>query len=404
MKKTYENPVRARKVRFYPDTAQKKKLNLWFGALRFCYNKLVETNNYVGQGGVDLASMRAVIRAAEKEHPWLIAIVDKDTKKAVEESKVPEGLRDVAIRDYDKARKAHFAKLKKSPDAALRGAKFKFRTKKDAQESFEVRPRDMIHEGGMYAILGLSRLKAVEKLPTTVECAVRFVRDRLGRFYLIVPRQVPKKSENQALQRHESVISLDPGVRTFQTTYDATGLTTEWGKGDMSAIFELCRGADRAQADMAKKKGRKKRGAKRAWLRLLDGIKNKVKEIHRKLAKWLCENYEVILIPTFESSRMVRKADRKIRSKTVRSMLTWSHYGFRQLLKDKAELYPWVKVVECEEPYTSKTCGQCGVINTTLGGSKVFKCKACHYVADRDINAARNILLRYLSLFCGKMA
>ena len=123
------------------------------------------------------------------------------------------------------------------------------------------------------------------------------------------------------------------------------------------------------------------------------------KEIHRKLAAWLCENYRVILIPVFETSRMVAtRGMRKISSKIVRSMLTWSHYAFRQLLKAKAELYPWVRVVECDEAYTSKTCGSCGEIHATLGGSKVFECKKCAYTADRDLNGARNILLRWLTL------
>ncbi len=97
---------------------------------------------------------------------------------------------------------------------------------------------------------------------------------------------------------------------------------------------------------------------------------------------------------------MVRRAGRKIKSVTARGMLTRPHYAFREMLKAKAELFPWVNVVECDEAYTSNTCGCCGTIHQTLSGSKVFKCKACKYVADRDINAARNILLRYLSLHC----
>ena len=139
---------------------------------------------------------------------------------------------------------------------------------------------------------------------------------------------------------------------------------------------------------------------KLAWHRALFRIKNKVKALHRKISAWLCENYKVKLIPTFETSRMVRRANRKIRSKTARQMLTWSHYAFRAMLKDKAKLFPWVKVVEYIEAYTSKTCGNCGKIHHTLGGAKTFKCKHCKYVADRDISAARNILLRYLSLKC----
>ena len=79
-------------------------------------------------------------------------------------------------------------------------------------------------------------------------------------------------------------------------------------------------------------------------------------------------------------------------------MMTLSHSAFRQRLLDTAKRYPWCKVVVCDEQYTSKTCGNCGKLNETLGGNKVFTCGGCGYVADRDCSAARNILLRYLTL------
>ena len=74
----------------------------------------------------------------------------------------------------------------------------------------------------------------------------------------------------------------------------------------------------------------------------------------------------------------------------------------RQVLITKSELYDNCKVIECDESYTSKTCGYCGVVNDKLGGNKLFKCKASNcqnkfLSSDRDIHAARNILLRYLT-------
>ena len=62
-------------------------------------------------------------------------------------------------------------------------------------------------------------------------------------------------------------------------------------------------------------------------------------EVHKRLAKWLCENYRCVLIPEFKTSQMVRRDQRKLRSKTVRQMLTWSHYRFRQRLLSKAREY-----------------------------------------------------------------
>lgn len=80
----------------------------------------------------------------------------------------------------------------------------------------------------------------------------------------------------------ESMVALDPGVRTFQTTYDTSGLATEWGKDDMKRLFVLCRFADKIQSAWQSKKGAKRRSTKLAWHRALFKIKNKVKELHRK--------------------------------------------------------------------------------------------------------------------------
>ena len=72
-------------------------------------------------------------------------------------------------------------------------------------------------------------------------------------------------------------------------------------------------------------------------------------------------------------------------SKTVRGMCTWAHFRFRERLKAKAELFPWCNVIECDEVYTSKTCGRCGRINENLGSNKTMRCPhaGCGYVADR---------------------
>ncbi len=54
-------------------------------------------------------------------------------------------------------------------------------------------------------------------------------------------------------------------------------------------------------------------------------------------------------------------------------MCIWSHYAFRQILLNKAELFPRCIVIVCNEVYISKTCGQCGSLhNKTLGSSKTF--------------------------------
>ena len=138
---------------------------------------------------------------------------------------------------------------------------------------------------------------------------------------------------------------------------------------------------------------------RRAWHKMQWRIRNLVDECHKKMVKFLCANYSVILLPAFKTHDMVLRNQRKIASKTARAMLTWSHYRFKQRLLFQRQEYPWCKVVICDEAYTSMTCGLCGALNHQLGGAKVFKCPSCGAVLDRDVNGARNILLKNSSLF-----
>ena len=123
-----------------------------------------------------------------------------------------------------------------------------------------------------------------------------------------------------------------------------------------------------------------------------------ISDIHRKTAKFICDNYDTVIIPAFKSQRMVERKDsegewkRKIGKGTSRRLMRWGHYKFRELLRAKGEQTKTRVVVGTEE-WTSKTCGKCFKIKHDLGSSKVFQCDNCGFIADRDLNAARNIMM-----------
>jgi len=118
-------------------------------------------------------------------------------------------------------------------------------------------------------------------------------------------------------------------------------------------------------------------------------IKNLIKEIHCKTVNWLLQNHKVILLPSFNTSHMVRRGARKIGSRTARKMMAWSHYKFKERLQFKQQEYRWSKVIIVDEAYTSKTCTRCGKLNEQLRGNKIFKCNGCKLILDRDIGGAR---------------
>ncbi len=91
---------------------------------------------------------------------------------------------------------------------------------------------------------------------------------------------------------------------------------------------------------------------------------------------------------------MAKKGRRRIRSKSVRQMLTLSHYQFKQFLKHKAEEMGKV-VIDVNEAYTSKTVSWTGEM-VKIGGSKIIKSPSTGESMDRDLNGARGIFLRAL--------
>ena len=92
---------------------------------------------------------------------------------------------------------------------------------------------------------------------------------------------------------------------------------------------------------------------------------------------------------------MSQKDERKINKSTTRGILSLSHFSFRQRLIYQCKKQKNLLIIT-EEPYTSKTCSNCGN-EQEIGSKKTFECEKCKIKIDRDYNGARNILLRTLT-------
>lgn len=356
-----ENTVqRSRKIRVYPNKDQKQILNNWFGASRFAYNKTVE---FLKQPNTK-SQWKSIKTGLLHEMPeW--------------SKEVPYQIKSVAIRDCCQAVSNAKRKFKQT-------GKFnevKFRSKKRGDNNLFI-PQSAVSENGVYHTI-LGKLKTAELLwKPKHDC--RFVFQN-GRYFVIVPIDVAvKRPDNQRL----SACSLDCGVRTFQTVFSKE-LIIKVGEHDFQRIFRYCYNLDKL---ISRKKKEKSNKFNKAMQRIRWKVRDLIDEIHNKLAVVLCRMFDVIYIPTFETHDMVSK----LRHKTSRAMLGWAHYRFKQKLKSKAEEYS-CRVIDCTEEYSSKTCGECGEISS-IGGKEVWTCKHCGCVHDRDINGARNILLKQLFL------
>jgi putative transposase len=221
------------------------------------------------------------------------------------------------------------------------------------------------------------------------------------RWFAVFPVEfVPQVSGKQTM------VALDPGVRSFLTGFDGEKFI-DIGNNDITKIYRLCRFADALISQKSKLKGRNNKYKRQRIQTKIDSLfirtRNLIDECHKKVAKWLTTEYRLIFLPTFETSQMVAKTgkkSRKINSKTVRQMLRWSHYRFKQTLKFQA-LKRGCTVLDVTEEYTSKTCTSCGKVHAKLGSSKKFKCPYCGHQLPRDWNGALGIFLKALRDIAG---
>jgi putative transposase len=146
-----------------------------------------------------------------------------------------------------------------------------------------------------------------------------------------------------------------------------------------------------------KKHARKnKNNIRKALKRMSTNIKNLVDECHKKVTKWLFDNFDVIILPKLNTNSFCQK---NMSKKVKNNIKAWGHCGLLDRIKNKNREYPETIVLSPTEEYTSKTCSHCGCVHSKLGSNKEFVCPqtGCESVFDRDVNGAFNILLKTLT-------
>lgn len=355
--------IKSRKIKIYPNKEQKLILNKWFAASRKTYN---ETINYLKQKETKANWITIKL--------WLLKALPDWCKE------VPFQIKAIAVKDACIAIKN--AKIKYIKTKKLNEVKFK--SIKNNKQSIYI-TKSAIKESGIYPTI-LGKLIYSEPLPENILDS-RLILEN-GNYYLCVNYNSTIIQNNNEIR----IISLDPGVRTFQTFFSEE-YCGKIGNGSIGRIQRLCCYLDNLISRISKEKSKRKRRMKKAANRIRIKIRNLISELHWKTANFLCKNFDIILLPTFETSDMVLKVKRKITSKSARQMLTFSHYLFKQRLISKAKELGKLLIL-VNEAYTSKTASWTGEIKHKLGSSKTITSNGIRL--DRDYNGARGILLRAL--------
>jgi putative transposase len=184
-------------------------------------------------------------------------------------------------------------------------------------------------------------------------------------------------------------IGIDWGVKTTATTTDALFDLPHPGHRKRCA-------AERAEAQRKMARRRRPKGqapskgyltAKRQAARIEMKAARQNTHDARVWAKRITDHHALIAVEDFKpkflsKTRMARKAADAAIGSCKRELIDRGTRAGR-------------KVVLVPPAYTTMTCSECGArANLRLGlGIRIFDCAACGYTADRDVNAARTILV-----------
>ena len=347
-----DTQIKSRKIRIYPTQQQKILFKHWFGVARKFYN---ETLTIYKNGS---------------EKTW-----DKVYQDIAEQNKEHDYVKSVPYQ------------IKKIAKRSGKPFEMKFKSKKNPKQSCYI-PKSAISSSGIYyTIAGKLRMKERTWFENEDINDCRLVLE-FGKWFIVIPKEI----KTTPIDNQGGVVAIDPGVRTFATYFSTEGYFGKLGQGAFDRILKLNLKIDKVISKLSKETDKhKKSNLKRSIFNIRFKIRNLIDELHWKAIKFFTSRFKVIIFPSFNIIKMVKKSKRKLPKKVVRSMYCFRFYEFKERLKLKCKEND-VTFVESSEAFTSRTNSFTGELMENLGSKEKFMFN--NISIDRDINGARNILIR----------
>ncbi len=187
--------------------------------------------------------------------------------------------------------------------------------------------------------------------------------------------------ETNLLLASEAVVGIDMGI-TYLVA-DSTGRQVKNPKNLQHAATKLAK----AQRRLSKcvKGSRRRNKARKVVARHHERIANRRKDGLHKLSREYVNAYGTIVVEDLQPANMMRNR------RFAKAIGDASWGMLRRMLEAKAE-EAGRRVVAVPPHYTSQRCSACGVNVQKSLSVRTHICPNCGYVADRDVNAALNIL------------
>ena len=219
--------------------------------------------------------------------------------------------------------------------------------------------------------------RLMEGTPKTVYLVLRAD----GHWYALIVCETEPQTEHLPSRCSHPDIGLDVGLKSFLT--DSEGQTVENPRFYRTSQKTLRR--QQRQLCRRKKGSKRRRKAARTVAKTHLKINRQRRDHHFKTAKPYAEGYQRIVVEDLAIPNMVKNHH------LSKSITDASWGAFLAILEAKAESAGH-QVLRVNPRFTSQKCHQCGEIVQKSLSVRTHICPCCGYVADRDVNAAKNIL------------
>ena len=398
-KETEKKNLKTIKIRIFPDKNEKSKLQDMFNQYKWYYNATLSIvhQHYGDKLTEPLKYSNITIRKLIKKYNYIESEQEDKKERYFEYDETRNEMPNPNFWDYNHNRvpRGAIEKFVSSLNSCIsnykngniKKFKMKFLSKKN--------PTEMVHfedisypsfikniKSNYWYKNNEGRRKRISFSDIEIEKGLEIIHDKIKDRYIIhypVPNNwypqddIRCESQTKYESKGDRLISLDPGVRKFLVGYDPSGNMLFFGDKASLVLSALLREID-------------KKYSYKKWLK----IKNLVSELHWKCISYLISNYNIIILPDFRISGMIRKT--KIPKITKRLLCMYSFYKFKTRLETKCKQYN-KKLIIVDESYTSCTCTGCFQIKK-LKGEEKYECDNCELVIDRDVNGSRNILIK----------
>ncbi len=367
------------RYRLIPTSVQEGVLRDHCAHARYVWNLAVEQHSHWHpgrKGAPGYLEQCRQLTAARAEHPWLAA-----GSQTVQQQ---------ALRDFTQAMTAFFDPGNPAgrPSWRKAGRDEGFRIVGQRGRQWEVR-RVSRHVGQVWVPkAGWVRFRWSRAVPEGAK-SYRVTQDRAGRWHVafaVIPAPVPAPGNGQ-------VVGIDRGVAV------AAALST----GQRLHCPALT-GRERARLRRLQRKlARAKRGSTRrsrvrhAIARMRARERDRRKDWAEKTSTGIARRFDLIRVEDLKITNMTRSArgtrenpGRNVRQKAgLNREILRSGWGL--LVRRLADKAP-DRVEKIEPALTSQRCSACGQVDRAWRESQaVFRCTACGFACNADVNAARNI-------------